>query len=391
MKIPTSDLFSFFSQDRFSCLDYHDDSQLDHSQRETIVEEVSDIIYLFLQSINYVHTIPPEDPHMRKALWVWAETEFTKATGREMRGALEVVLEEAATCAESFYPLSSFEVKLHMAIGTALVISVDSHIVAPHINATLARGHCRYMAGLNPENAWFSVFREHLKEAADIFGACNPLIGTLSSAGWLRFVDGFCMEDELWKMAQLSGEPDAPSQFKVCLVEDYPAYMRHITGTQIAFYVPVFKPTRGIEVPYAMWMSYAPALNVIINIGNDLFSYPKEVLDCEKVNYLTMLTKTQRSAGISSQFTEGLWTFRDSIYETFSRVYESVKALDDAFTLDSQKVDKNTSGISLYDFQLGATMVALFKQGYFAWHVNCTRYRLDSLKARLARELYGEE
>ena len=41
------DLYSFFSEDRFSCLDYLHDSELDTASRAHICEQVCDILDLF--------------------------------------------------------------------------------------------------------------------------------------------------------------------------------------------------------------------------------------------------------------------------------------------------------------------------------------------------------
>ncbi|KAJ5244683.1 hypothetical protein N7489_004779 [Penicillium chrysogenum] len=43
------ELYSFFSEDRFSCLDYLHDSELDTASRAHICEQVCDILDLFFR------------------------------------------------------------------------------------------------------------------------------------------------------------------------------------------------------------------------------------------------------------------------------------------------------------------------------------------------------
>ena len=60
--IPTLlEIDSLLSEERFSCLNYHDITKLSQSEREVIVRETTDILDLFLQTIDYTHTNPEKE------------------------------------------------------------------------------------------------------------------------------------------------------------------------------------------------------------------------------------------------------------------------------------------------------------------------------------------
>ncbi|OQE21810.1 hypothetical protein PENSTE_c011G04901 [Penicillium steckii] len=293
-----------------------------------------------------------------------------------------------------------------MAKGTALVITADSDFLPPHVKKSLPHSQMRIWQGLEPLDEWSSRFFGHIREAAELFGSNDPALGTLSASGWMRHIDGWCLENKISDITTTIQSPCSSSAgserssqtdlslFKACPVEDFPYYLRSITGTQIPYFVAIFKPTRGIEAPYPIWMSYVPALTTMINLGNDLLSFPKEVLAGETANYISLVTQMKRDAGYKSKFAnDSLWTMRDSIQELFMRLVDSIRALDDGFadlllrdcycrsTEHKLLSQERRSRWSKSQVQLTATLWALFKQGYFAWHINSKRYGLDSLKS----------
>ncbi|PWY88550.1 hypothetical protein BO70DRAFT_184596 [Aspergillus heteromorphus CBS 117.55] len=409
--VPQTDLYSFFSEERFSCLDYLDDSELDPASRAHISEQVCDLLGLFFQVTKCTYLPFEKDTHLRQQLWGWAEKELTHATSYDM-GSLQPVLEAAASFTESCYPLASNEMRLSMSQGTAFIVSLDSYLIHPTVKQNLAQSQCRLSAGLKPLDDFSSSYSAFTKEVADLYGSLDPLIGTLSASGWGQHVEGWCLEEQIqlaYSHTQCEAESESQSQsqsqsestsksrpapqsqsqsMKICHVEDFPFYLRSITGVPIPYITGIFKPTRGLEVPYTLWMSCLPALKVFACLSNDLFSYPKELLDCEKFNFINIQTKTKQDAGFKSQFVEDRpWTVRDTLYETANRAVQCVRAIDEAF--GARRPAGSSSGARSvdYEFQLAATLWSLFKQGYISWHIRCPRYRLDTLRSRFEGSL----
>ncbi|PYH98689.1 hypothetical protein BO71DRAFT_458234 [Aspergillus ellipticus CBS 707.79] len=392
MMAPNIDLFAFFSEERFSCLDYLSDSELDSFNRAHISERVCDILDLFFQVTKCTYLPFEKDALLRQELWKWAETELTRATSHDME-SLRPVLEAAASFTESCYPLASRDMRLSMSQGTAFIVSLDSYLIHSNVKENLAQSQRRLSAGLKPLDEFSSAYSSFTKEVAHLYGSIDPLIGTLSAGGWGQHLEGWCLEEQMqqaYKHTQ-SGEGDFSQSLKICHVEDFPFYLRSITGVPIPYITGIFKPTTGLEVPYTLWMSCLPALKVFACLSNDLFSYPKELLDCEKFNYINIETKTKQDAGFKSQFVENSpWTVRDTLYETVTRAFQCVLAIDEAFLPRRPGTEANGSGNSInYEFQLAATLWSLFKQGYISWHIRCPRYRLDTLKSRFETCVQG--
>jgi hypothetical protein len=113
-----------------------------------------------------------------------------------------------------------------------------------------------------------------------------------------------------------------------------------------------------------------------------------------------MRTQAKRQDGRSSRFSKdgGLWTLRDTLAETFETVVGAARELDRTFVGFAQYVSrsKEMSTVSRHeehvlnldhDLQIAARLWAAFKHGYMAWHLNCGRYNLKSLKACYDSEL----
>lgn len=382
------DVISLFRDEKYSCLDYSDVSTLSADDKEVIVEQMCNLLEIFLQAIGHCHTVPAKNLRLRKEFHEWAERELTKATSCDM-DTLDALLEQAVSSAEGYYPLGSYEVQLIMAKATALAISLDNNFLSPKAKAQLPRSQNNFWRRKPPCDKWSTVFESFLAECADFFGNMQPSVGTLAAASWSQWVEGCLMEDRMWGMLRdgIHGETQQ-SVGNFCPVEDFPYYVRTLTGAPMAYCVPIFKQSREKEIPYSVWMSYVPALTTVINLGNDLFSYPKEVLDGEKVNYVSLVTRTKRASRCPSRFIEGsLWTFRDTICDLFQRVLDSCEALDKAFKCPHSPngVAYHTSGMNT--LRTADMLCSAFVHGYLGWHVNSTRYHLDSLRGRLVEQI----
>jgi hypothetical protein len=387
----TLDVISLFSDEKYVCLDYSDVSALSAGEKETIVEKMCNLLETFLEAIGHCHTIPAKNQRLRQEIHEWAERELTNATSCDM-GTLDALLEQAVSSAEGYYPLGSHEVQLIMAKATALAISLDNNFLSPKAKAQLPRSQNNFWQRKPPCDQWSTIFYNFLAECADFFGEMQPSVGTLAAASWSQWVEGCLVEDMMSRLLRdgIEGE-EKPSHANFCPVEDFPYYVRTLTGAPMAYCVPVFKQSREKEIPYSIWMLYVPALTTVINLGNDLFSYPKEVLEEEKVNYVSLVTRTKRASGCPSRFVEGsLWTFRDTICDLFQRVLDSCEALDKVFKRPHPPDGVIHNTASMDTLQTAGALCSAFVHGYFGWHVNSIRYRLNSLRSRLVERMSHE-
>lgn len=293
------DVMSLFRDEEYSCLDYSNASALSTSDKEIVVEQTCNLLEIFLQAIQHDHTVPAKNLYLRKVFHEWAERELTKATSCDM-GTLDAILEQAASSADDFYPLGSYEVQLIMAKVTALAISLDNNFLSPKAKAQLPQSQNNLWQRKPPCDQWSTVFYNLLAECAEFFGKIQLSLGTFVAASWSQWVEGCLMEDRMWSLLRDNIEvEEQPSLMDLCPVEDFPYYVRTLTGAPMAYCVPIFKQSREEEIPYSVWMLYVPALTTVINLGNDLFSYPKEVLEGEKVNYVSLVTRIKRASGVS--------------------------------------------------------------------------------------------
>lgn len=159
--------------------------------------------------------------------------------------------------------------------------------------------------------------------------------------GWLAGIDMFCDETKL--AHELPGQfasDDSRDGRTEWSVEKLPWYFRNLAGFENSFIVPIFKPSHDVEVPAEFWISAIPDLSVFINVGNDLMSFPKETLALENFNYLSLVTRAKRRVGRASHFksNDGLWTFRDTLYEAIDQTLSCIKALDKLFITFAESV-----------------------------------------------------
>ncbi|KAF9884847.1 hypothetical protein FE257_001190 [Aspergillus nanangensis] len=383
-----------FREERYSCLDYHDVSSLTPTEKEVIKGIMCDTLYIFLQDIDYQYPVTEKHSRLRQEFHDWAKVEVPRATSRKMR-SLDALLEEGVFSGESFYPFASHETKLLMAKITTLAIALDNDWLSPKARTRLPLSQNRFWQRQPVDDEFSSAFFQLIAEAGDIFGDKDPIIGTLAASSWSDFVAGCLMENQLWGVAQQIGHHGGTSSEGVgfCPVEDYPSYLRHLTGVPMGYVVPIFKPSREIDVPYSVWMSYLPALRTAISQGNDLFSYVKEMLNGECVNYVSVVTNTKRASGFHSRFVEdSLWTFRDSVCDLFQRVLQSCEALQKAFKPSARCMrEGNCAELNgtLDELRTADFLWHSFLHGYIGWHIDSPRYHLDSLRDHLIADEQG--
>lgn len=188
-------------------------------------------------------------------------------------------------------------------------------------------------------------------------------------------------------------------------MEELPYYIRNFSALTSPIVVPIFKPLHDVEVPLNLWIFAIPGMSQWICLVNDLLSFPKEVLLLDSFNYFSLLTRARRQAGRNSLFNpkDGLWTFKESLYEAFGQLISGTVALDKLFTTFAESLSEafataetqaevngltketnKTSNVDrdkLDNARTAAKLWGEFRQGYIAWHINHPRYRLSSIRA----------
>ncbi|MCJ1270339.1 hypothetical protein MMC22_010235 [Lobaria immixta] len=183
-----------------------------------------------------------------------------------------------------------------------------------------------------------------------------------------------------------------------------PYYLRSLAGVPNCCIPPIFKPSHEVEVPFDLWISAIPDIQEFFLLGNDLLSFPKEVLALENFNYLSLITRARRQVGRTSLFNskDGLWTMRDTLHEAFDQLLSCTAALDKVFISFAESLSEfeaaqsqaEINGLTkgkdktskmdrekLENARLAAKYWGEYRQGYIAFHVNTPRYRLSSLRA----------
>ncbi|KKA19496.1 hypothetical protein T310_6521, partial [Rasamsonia emersonii CBS 393.64] len=204
------------------------------------------------------------------------------------------------------HPFASHECRLCMAEATALALSADDYFLPSAVREELPHVQSRIWQGLEPREKWCAMWVDMIKKFTELYGARNPLIGSLGASGWANYLDGWCLEDSLSILSsKSSGKTQLSAALYDCPAEEFPYYWRSITGAALPYAVAIFKQTRGTELPYRLWMPYVQDVTALINLFNDVLSYTKELLRDEQANYATLTTRTKRSAGFRSRFRSG--------------------------------------------------------------------------------------
>jgi hypothetical protein len=392
------DFFAAISDGEFECLDFHDVNSLSDQEKGKTSEGIRKILYLLLEDLDYQHRVEPTDELLRYEIQD-CSNEHLAPLFPDKEKVLHSILECSAECAEYFYPLCQHETKLIMAIITSIfVASDDNSILNPEERRSLSYFSFNHYQILPEESRWHTVLSKGLKMCAEYFGSQDPLIGSLTARSYCSFVDACAQETRLEHELPLHILDHGPSHLNSedCSVEGFPDYFRSSSAAPLLYLVPIFKISRQKEVPAHFWTSVIPAISKFINHMNDLLSCPKEVLAGESWNYLSMKTKTKRQAGRPTIFKSkysGLWTFRDTLYETISEMQRTTLALDKAFTQcimtemlglsahtnDASRCAKKKQSQVHEEVQLAAQLWTAYKHGYIAWHINCNRYGLERL------------
>ena len=397
----SADLLAFISQDDFGCLDFDDVALLDETQRQAVVESMDRLLGHLFKAIHYQHIVRPKNVAFRKDFWAWGYSRLTEATPDNTH--LDFLLDTTAASMEYLYPSACHQSWMCMGTTVGAIILADDLVEKPGGLEQFHYFSQRYLRGLPQPEGLCAALADGIKDCDEFYGCKNPRGGSYAVMGWLAGIDAFCEEarfpQELPGQFASNFSKDVRTDWSV---EKLPYYMRSLTGLPNSIIVPIFKPSRDVEVPLDLWISGIPDLSQWICLVNDLFSFPKEVLALENFNYLSLLTRARRQAGRASLFDsrDGLWTFRDTLFEGFDQLISRTAALDKLFvrfaeslseelqaaptqaeTNGSTKKTKKVDGEKLESARLAAKLWGEFRQGYIAWHINHPRYRLHSIRA----------
>ncbi|MCJ1470016.1 hypothetical protein MMC07_008661 [Pseudocyphellaria aurata] len=335
-----ADLLDFFSKDNFSCLDFDDVTSLDKTQIQTVVKSIDQISAYCLAAIGHKQITPPKDLALRTDLWDRTYSGLSKTIDHRV---LENALEAAASFVECSYPSASYQGRMSMAFVTVLAIVVDDFAADSHGCEQLEVFSQRYLRGLPQPEGACATMAESIRDCDEFYGSKYPRTGTLTAMTWLAYIDACCEEARLAQELPChfvsDCSRDRPTEWSV---EKLARYVRDTSGAPAAYIVPIFKPTHDGEVPSEFWISGMPDLTQFVNHTNDLLSFSKETRALENFNYLSLLTRARRQVGRASLFdtNDGLWTFRDTLYETWDQFINSAIALDRLFVTFAESLSE---------------------------------------------------
>lgn len=392
------------SEKKFDCLSYSDPRSLSPEQKTEIVSCMDDVLLIFLRSIGYQYrpdALP--DRILRQDLWTWNSNKLADSVTCSSE-VLDIMLDQAARLSELAYPTASSETKLQMAMGTAAAMTIDHD---PNNGQDVSSFLMDIWQQKPPSNKWAAMFTDFIRGWSAHFGALNQTLGSLGGTGWANFAESYALE-------QTINTHPPPHLFyrrqnqasNGCCPEGFASYMRSMTGFAIPYAIALFKPSREEEIPFQYWMTSTPQLLAYLHFGNDLFSFPKEVHESE--NYMALQTQSKRQSKFQTRFPPGdcsdLWTFRDTICELMTIVFDSVAALDRAFVDFAKYVSISYCTFSMqtkltgfpriceephaseWKVDLASRLWLDFRGGYIAWHVDCPQYRLDRLRDLLREQ-----
>ena len=394
-------LLAYFSQDSFACFDFEDVALLDSVQRQAVVGSMEQLLGYFLRAIDYQHIIRPKDVAFRRDLRAWGYSRLTKATTDNAH--LDSYLDMAASIMEYFYPSACHESRMCTGTTTSAILLADD--LVEHRGGLEQFHHFsqRYLRGLSQPEGLCAAFSDGIRDCDKFYGSKNPRLGSFEVLSWLAGIDANCEEarfaQDLPSQFVRNGSRDRRTEWSV---EKMPYYLRNLAGSPNSYIVPIFKPSFDVEVPLDLWFSAISDLAQFICVVNDFLSFPKEVLALENFNYFSHITRARRQVGRTSLFSsnDGLWTFRDTLYEALDQLLSCIAALDKLFItfadslseeseaqteskglMEERDKTSSTDRETLESARLAARYWGDFRQGFIAFHINHPRYRLNSLRA----------
>lgn len=402
------DLFAFFSEKRFQCLNFHDVTLLDDSQVETIIRSLEEINKFFIKAINHHQPIRPVDGQFYHDLQAWVDTKLSDVYDETKRAML---VETCAEFMEFFYPNATHQVKLLTGCITAAAIVVDDCMDDPAIREQARLFTYRYLRNLPQPEGACAVFDEIMRESDIFFQHKDPQVANIAIMSCLNFTDSTYLEahfvDE--QPPQIASTYGGNKQVKWC-ADKFPYYLRNFTGMPGFYGSVIFTPSHELGVPPAYWLPAVEDMNKFINVVNDLFSFSKELKSRETTNNIPLQTHVKHRAGYKSRFNspDGFWTCRDTLYDIVRELIANAVAVDELLVVCADQVSEDFEeqtkffskegiteeettllGIQRHRMEMSKMAAKLwkdFRQGYVGSYIGLRRYGLDSLRENLVQE-----
>ncbi|KAK7753980.1 hypothetical protein SLS62_004079 [Diatrype stigma] len=327
---------SLLSEPRFDVLDISHVTGLGHEQKLAVVECMNHALAVFLDKIGVQHKEEQRDEALRRDLRAWLTQNLVPVCACDGQ-VIDRVFDEAASCAEYFYPLSDHSTKVEMAIGLGVTIGMDDNVAGAATKSRFNRFQYDIWRGSNEQDEWAKMYTGFIRRFVEHFGAIDPRVGSLGANSWANYIEACFTEDVFAKQLppHVSYLPTGATANRCC-PSGFASYFRGFTGITTSFTVGIFKPSRQTEVPLEYWLPSINNLTGFMNLINDLLSWPKEVMAEEDYNYMSIQTLSHRQVKkpriiTSTSANTDDWTFRDTICETMDAAYQATQELDRAF------------------------------------------------------------
>ncbi|KAF8836439.1 terpenoid synthase [Paxillus ammoniavirescens] len=195
----------------------------------------------------------------------------------------------------------------------------------------------RLVSGEEQGNVALEAVADHLRRIPNIFG--GPVSANLVMTSLLNAITGGVME---WDNRDMKVSASA---------EQYPSYLRSMSGIGVAYAIMAFPP----DIPLEEYIQALPEIDFFTSIGNDLLSFYKEELAGERTNYIAILAARQ---GISR-------------IEAFEQVGDLCTKLFEKIVIILEDSNEGAPG-----FSRAREAFEQYVEGMVAFHLSCDRYRL---------------
>ncbi|KIK80104.1 hypothetical protein PAXRUDRAFT_159569 [Paxillus rubicundulus Ve08.2h10] len=195
----------------------------------------------------------------------------------------------------------------------------------------------RFVGWEKQGNVALEAVAGHLRRIPSIFG--GPVSANLVTTSLLNAITGGVME---WDNKDMKLSASA---------EQYPSYLRSMSGIGGAYAIMAFPP----DIPLEEYIQALPEIDFFISIGNDLLSFYKEELAGERTNYIAIFAARQ---GISR-------------IEAFEQVGDLCAKLFEKIVIILEDSNEGAPG-----FSRAREAFEQYVEGMVAFHLSCDRYRL---------------